>query len=147
MITEVIKKQIVDAMKAKDELRLSTLKLLSSGLHNAEIDKRGELTEEEELVVVQREAKKRKDAIEAYKKVGQKERADREKKELEILSKFLPEEISKEELEKTIDETIKELGASSMQEMGRVIGAVMAKVKGRADGKTVSEMIKTKLSG
>jgi uncharacterized protein YqeY len=147
MITETIKKQIIEAMKAKDELRLSTLKLLSSSLHNAEIDKRGVLNEEEELEVVAKEAKKRKDAIEAYEKAGQKERADKEKKELKILSQFLPEEISDDELGKIIDETVKELGVSNMQDMGRAIGAVMAKVKGRADGKKVSDMVRAKLSG
>lgn len=147
MITETIKKQIIEAMKAKDELRLSTLKLLSSSLHNAEIDKRRVLNEEEELEVVAKEAKKRKDAIEAYEKAGQKERADKEKKELEILSQFLPEEISDDELGKIIDETVKELGVSNMQDMGRAIGAVMAKVKGRADGKKVSDVVRAKLSG
>ncbi len=97
-----INKQIVEAMKAKDEIRLSTLKLLSSALHNAKIDKRGDLTKEEELTVVRREAKKRKDAIEAYKKVGADKRAEREEKELLVLQEFLPEEFSDEEILKFV---------------------------------------------
>ncbi|MGB6838962.1 MAG: GatB/YqeY domain-containing protein [Microgenomates group bacterium] len=146
MITDNIKKQIIEAMKAKDEIRLSTLKLLSSALHNAEIDKRGDLTEEEELEVVRREAKKRKDAIEAYEKAGATERAEREKKELVILQKYLPQELSDEEIEKIVDEAISATGAENIKDMGKVIGFVMGKAKGKADGKKVSELVRLKLS-
>lgn len=146
MITDTINKQIAETMKAKDEIRLSTLKLLLSALHNAKIDKRGDLTEEEELEIVGREAKKRKDAIEAYEKVGASDRAEKEKKELIILQEFLPEELSDEKVTKLVDETIAATGASSLQDMGKVIGAVMAKAKGRADGKKVAETVRRKLT-
>lgn len=146
MITDNIKKQIIEAMKAKDEIRLSTLKLLSSALHNAEIDKRGDLTEEEELEVVRREAKKRKDAIEAYEKAGATERAEREKEELVILQKYLPQELSDEEIGKIVDEAISATGAENIKDMGKVIGFVMGKAKGKADGKKVSELVRLKLS-
>ena len=146
MITDTIQKQITEAMKARDEIRLSTLKLLSSFLHNAKIDKRGELTEEEEIVVVKKEAKKRKDAIEIYERVGEKERAEREKKELAILETYLPQEMGDEELEKIVEATINELGAKSLADMGRLMGAVMGKVGGQADGTRVSAMVKEKLS-
>ena len=145
MILDTINKQIVEAMKAKDEIRLSTLKLLLSALHNAKIDKRGDLTEEEELEIVRREAKKRKDAIEAYKKAGATDRAEKEEKELAILQEFLPKELPDEEVSKLVDEAITTTSANSMQDMGKVIGAVMAKAKGRADGKKVAEMAKRKL--
>ncbi len=145
MILDTINKQIVEAMKAKDEIRLSTLKLLLSALHNAKIDKRGDLTKEEELEIVRREAKKRKDAIEAYKKVGATDRAEKEEKELAILQEFLPKELPDEEVSKLVDEAITTTSANSMQDMGKVIGAVMAKAKGRADGKKVAEMAKRKL--
>jgi len=140
-----INKQIVEAMKAKDEIRLSTLKLLSSALHNAKIDKRGDLTKEEELTVVRREAKKRKDAIEAYKKVGADKRAEREEKELLVLQEFLPEEFSDEEILKLVDEAVVATGASGSQDMGKVMGRVMAKAKGRVDGERVAEMVRRKL--
>ena len=94
MISEKVKKQIIEAMKAKDEIRLSTLKLLSSGLYNAQIKKREELSEEEELEVVRREAKQRKDAIEVYEKAGAKDRAEKEKIELQILQEYLPKNLS-----------------------------------------------------
>jgi len=145
MILDTINKQIVEAMKAKDEIRLSTLKLLLSALHNAKIDKRGDLTKEEELEIVRREAKKRKDAIEAYKKVGATDRAEKEEKELTILQEFLPKELPDEEVSKLVDEAITTTSASSMQDMGKVIGVVMAKAKGRADGKKVAEMARKKL--
>jgi uncharacterized protein YqeY len=146
MIKDSIKKQIIEAMKAKDEIKLSTLKLLSSALHNAEIDKQRDLTEDEEIEVVKREAKKRKDAIEAYEKASADDRAEKEKKELAILQEYLPEEMSDSDLEKIVDEVISETKASTMQDMGKVIGAVMGKVKGQADGKKVSEMVRSKLS-
>lgn len=145
MIVGNIDKQIAEAMKAKDEVRLSTLKLLSSSLHYEKIDKQHDLTEEEEIVVVQREAKKRKDAIEAYEKAGVTDRADKEKKELEVLAEFLPEQLSDEELEKMVESAIKETGASSVADMGKVIGKVMGEAKGKADGKKVSELAKEKL--
>ena len=97
MISNTIGEKIAQAMKARDELRLSTLKMLSAALTNAEIEKKREkLTEEEELKVVRSEAKKRKDAAEAYTKAGAKDRADKEKKELEILREYLPKELSDE---------------------------------------------------
>lgn len=146
MVTDTIKKQIAEAMKAKDEIRLSTLKLVSSELHNAKIDKMSDLTEEEEVAVIKKEAKKRKDAIELYKKGGADDKAKKEEAELAILSEFLPEEMGDEELGKIVESTISEMGASSMADMGKVMGAVMGKVKGQADGNRVSGMVKQKLS-
>ncbi len=159
MIIETIKKQIIEAMKAKDELCLSTLKLLSSELHNAKIEKRasgpgGDLNEKEEIEVVRREAKKRKEAIEALRQAqgkptqnrpDLKDRINREERELEILKEFLPKDLSEEKLKKIVDETIAKTGAASLQEMGQVIGAVMGKVKGRAEGGRVAKMVKSKL--
>lgn len=145
-ITETIKKQIIEAMKARDSVRMSTLKMLSSELHNAAIDNHGELNEEQEIAVVKKEAKKRKDAIEAYEKAGSPDRAEDEKKELEILQEFLPAEMSDEELLKIVTDSIDQTGASGMQDMGKVMGAVMGKVGGSADGNRVSAMVKHKLS-
>lgn len=155
MITDTIKKQIVEAMKARDEVRLSTLKLLSAALTNAEIAKRAKvgadpkaykLTKEEEIQVVQKEAKKRKDAIEAYEKAGAKDRAEKEKKELKILQEYLPAELGDEELEKIVEEAISATGAENIKDMGKVIGMALLKAKGRADGKKVSEIVRSKLS-
>jgi uncharacterized protein YqeY len=145
MIGDTITKQISEALKARDSVRLSTLRMLSSALSYARIDKQADLTEEDEIDVVKREARKRKDAIEAYEKAGAKDKADREKEELEILKEFLPEQMEDSELQNLIDEAIKTTNASSVKEMGKVIGVVMSKAGGKADGKRVAEMVKKKL--
>lgn len=146
MLAEKIKKQIVKAMKEGDRLRMSTLKLLSSAMHNAQIKKQEDLSEKEELEIVRREAKMRKDAIDAYKKAGEDKRADKEKEELIILQEYLPKDLSKEEVEKIVDDVITSMEATSMEDMGKVIGAALGKCKGQADGKIVSEIVRTKLS-
>ncbi len=146
MITDTVKKQIAEAMKARDEIRLSTLKMLLAALHNAKIEKREDLNEEEELMAVRKEAKKRQDAIEAYEKVKREDRAEQEKKELAILKEFLPKGLSDKELTKMVEEAISATKAETMKDMGKVIGVVMGKAKGRADGKKVSELVRSKLS-
>lgn len=146
MITDTINKRIIEAMKAGDKLKMSTLKLLSSAMHNAQIKKQENLSEEEELEIVRREAKQRKDSIDAYKKAGADEKAEMEEKELVILQEYLPKDLSSEETGKIVDEVIATLGAKNMKDMGKVIGVVLEKCKGKADGKTVSEIVRTKLS-
>lgn len=146
MITPLLQKQITDAMKARDTVRLSTLKMLSSELHNEWIAKQRELTEEEELAVVRKEIKKRKDAIEQYQKAGRADRAEVENAELTILQEFLPAEMGDHDLAKIVDEAIEETGAISMAEMGKVMGLVMKKVAGKAAGDRVSSLVKEKLA-
>lgn len=151
MIKDTIGQKITAAMKVKDEVRLATLKLLFSAIHNAEIAKRPEkLTDEDEIAVVKKEAKKRKDAIEIYGKSGDrdrvKEKIEREEAELAVLQEYLPEEMGDEELEVIIQESINQLGAKGPGDTGRVMGAVMGKVKGQADGNRVSQIVREKLS-
>ncbi len=146
MLTDTLHTQIVEAMKAHDAVRLSTLKMLSSALTYEKIAKQHELTADEELAVVKKEAKKRKDSIEAYQNAGRQELADQEKQELTILEEYLPEEMGDAELEKLVAEALSETGATSMAEMGKVIGLVMQKSKGQADGAKVSALIKQKLT-
>ncbi len=104
MIKNSLNGQIVEALKAKDEIRLSTLRMLLSALNYDVIAKQHDLTEDEELAVVKREAKKRTDAIEAYEKAGAPDRAEKEKQELAILKEYLPEQLPDEELEKLVEE-------------------------------------------
>jgi uncharacterized protein YqeY len=145
MIGDSITAKIAEALKAGDEIRLSTLRLLSSALNYEFIAKQHKLSEEEELVVVRREINKRNDAIEAYEKAGATDRAEKEKKEKEILEEYLPEQMSDAELEKIVDEGIKETGANSMADMSKVMGTVMPKVAGKADGGRVSALVVKKL--
>lgn len=156
MIATTIHRKIAEALKAKDEIKLSTYRLLASAFNYEKIAKQHELSEEEELAVVKREAKKRKDAIESFHMVQGKQgfegsvsvedRIKKEEEELKILNAFLPAGMSEEELTKIVEETIKEMGLTGIQNVGKIMGAVMAKVKGKADGGKVLEIVKSKLS-
>lgn len=146
-ITDSINKQIHEAMKAHEEIKLSTLRLLTSALSYEKIAAQRELTDEEEIAVVRREAKKRNDAIEVYEKVGSPERAEAERKELSVLKAYLPQEMSEEELEKIVAEVVADLKPTGMADMGKVIGVVVGKTAGRADGKKVSELVKKAILG
>ncbi|MEK7550366.1 MAG: GatB/YqeY domain-containing protein [Patescibacteria group bacterium] len=139
MLSNKINQLIAEALKARDEVRLSTLRLLSSAFNYEKIEKRRELDDSEELVVIRKQAKQRKDSIEAYKKAGERGRELREAKELEILQKFLPPEMGEQEIEKIIDEIIK----PGMQ-MGQAISIVKAKAP-NADGGIIANMVRQKL--
>jgi hypothetical protein len=154
MISDTITQKIGEAMKARDSLRLSTLRMLSSALNYEFIAKQHKLSSEEEIVVVQKEAKKRKDAIEVYQKLKDSENPNprldgnliREKKELEILKEFLPRQLSEDEVKRMVAKTIVETSASSIADMGKTIGAVMSKAKGKVDAGLVAKLVKEKLS-
>jgi hypothetical protein len=146
MIVTTITNLIGEAMKAHDEIRLSTLRMLSSALNYEKIAKQHELSDDEEIVVVRKEAKKRKDAIEAYTKANAPDRAQKEASELEILVEYLPAEMPDGDLEKLVVEAIAQTGATQMSDMGKVIGIVMGKAGGKADGSRVSMMVKAKLT-
>jgi len=145
MITDTITQKIGEALKTHEEIKLSTLRLLSYALNYEFIAKQYKLSEDEELVVVRREAKKRKEAIEVYEKVKAFDRAEKEKKELSILQEFLPPEISDEEITKLVNETLKETNASGLADLGKVISLVRTKAKGAVDGAKVAQLVKMKL--
>lgn len=150
MITQNILKEIADALRAKDEVRLSTLRMLSSALNYEKIAKQKELSQEEELAVVRKEAKKRTEAIEIYEKHknSKTERLkNREAQELAVLKEYLPKEMEDVELEVLVKKAIEELGVKEVSKMGQVIGRVMKEVGARASGERVSVMVKEKLSG
>jgi len=142
MLIEQIQKDLTEALKNKNELVVSTLRLLLSEIHNKKIDKQAELNNEDVVGVLRKEAKKRQESIEAYKQGGRQELADKESKELIILSKYLPQEMDPQELEKIVKEVIGEVGAQGVGDFGKVMGVVMDRVKGRIDGSKVSEAVK-----
>ncbi len=144
MIINSLNQQIIDAMKAHDEVRVSTLKMLSTEIHNYQID-HPEMSEAEELSVIKKEAKKRKDSMEAFTKANLMERVESEERELKILQEFLPAEISDADLEKFVDEALSETGATEIKQMGMVISKVMQKSDGNADGGKVAQLVKQKL--
>lgn len=136
------------AMLAKEEMRLSTIRMLKSAIQYHEIQKGGagyEATDEDVLEVVGREIKKRKESIELYEKGGRQELADKEKKELEILQTYLPEQLSEDEVRKLVADAISLTGAKTIQEMGKVMGALMPQTKGKADGQLVSSIVRESL--
>lgn len=136
-------------MLAKAELRTSTLRLLLSAINYYEIQKGGagyEASEEDVMTVIGTQAKQRRDSISEFEKAGRQDLADKEKKELEILQTFLPAQIGEGEIAKEVEAAIASTGASSMQDMGKVMG-VLSKLKGKADMGTVSSLVRQKLSG
>lgn len=144
MIAQTLQAKIGESMKAHDEIRTSTLRLLLSAFNYEKIEKQRELTDEEEMVVIRREAKKRKEAIEMYKNANAPDRAAKEETELKILQEFLPPEMSEEDLIKLVDEAVNQIKPSSMADMGKVIGMVKSKAPG-ADGSKIAEMVKQKI--
>ena len=144
-----IQEELKSAMLAKDETKVSVMRLLLSSVKNFEIGKEGAdytATEEEILKVIAKEAKQRKDSIEEYKKAGREELVSKEEAELKILESYLPEQMGEDEVKKIVEETIAETGASSMQDMGKVMGALTPKLKGKADMGMVSSIVKSSLS-
>jgi uncharacterized protein YqeY len=151
MLKGDIQKDLNQAVKGKMEIASSTLRMLLAAISNREKEKKyktkeEELTDEEVLEAIASEAKKRKEAIEAYSSGGRPELAEKEKKELEVLAKYLPEQLSEDEVRKIVAEAIKESGAETMKDMGKVMAQAMGKLKGRADGSLVSRIVKELLS-
>lgn len=145
-LLDEINQDLITAQKAKEETVVSTLRFLLSSVQNARIEKRGELTDGEVLVQIQKDAKKHKESIEAFEKANRAELAAKEKAELKVLEKYLPEQLGAEQVEKMVDEVIAQIRASSITDMGKVMGQVMAKVGNTADGALVSQLVKQKLS-
>ncbi|WP_457624523.1 GatB/YqeY domain-containing protein [Persephonella sp.] len=135
------------AMKSGDRDRLSVIRMLISEIKKVQIDKKKELSDEEIIEVLQRYAKQRKESIKQYREAGREDLAQKEEFELKVVQEFLPQPLSEEELQQIVEQVIQETGASSMKDMGRVMKAVIEKVKGRADGSVVSGIVKKKLSG
>jgi|SRR3989344_6258455 len=141
-----INQDLVVAQKGRDKVKVSTLRFLLSNVKNAEIEKRAELSDEEVVLQVQKDAKRHKESIEAFRKAGRDDLLGKEKTELEILSKYLPAQLSREEVERVVNEVIEVSGASSPADMGKVMGQVMGKVGAQADGVVVSQLVRDKLS-
>ncbi len=145
-----LKQQIIDdmvaAMRAKDAARLSTLRMVKAAMMNRQIEKGGELTDEEVAKMLQSLLKQRRDSVEQYEKGGRAELADKERAEISVIETYLPQAATRDEIEQAVVAAIEETGASSMKEMGAVMKAAQARLAGRAaDGRVVSEIVKAKL--
>lgn len=145
LITE-IEGQLTDAMREGDAERRDALRLILSSLRGAEKELQRELSDDEELQVLQRERKKRVEAADAFRAAGREEQAEKEETELDVLEEFMPEPLSDDEVEEIVDDVIAEVGATSMRDIGRVMADVMPQIAGRADGSAVSQIVREKLA-
>ncbi len=159
-LKQQIQSDLKEAMKAKDAFLLSVLRMVSTAIRNKEIEKRtklakseptdkldelSQLSDEEMIAALSTEVKRRKDAASEYEAGGRPELAEKEKKEAELLMKYLPEQMSEEEIRKLVAEAVKNSGATSIKEIGKVMGLLMPQVKGKADGALVNKIVKEEL--
>lgn len=131
-----------EAMKAKEKEKLVTIRMIKSALENERINKGEELSSDEEIAILSREHKQRLESLDEFKKAGRDDLVTKIEDELEIVEKYLPEQLSDDEVRQIVNETIEEVGADSMQDMGKVMGAVMPKVAGQADGSKINQLVK-----
>ena len=144
-----IDEDLIAAMRAKDSTRLGVLRMLKAALKNVAIDKAGaggELEDSEAVAVVRKQVKQRQDSIESFEKGGRTELAEKERAEIAVLTGYLPQAMSAEELKRVVAETIAETGATSRAQMGAVMKTLQQKVAGRADGKTLSMEVQRQLA-
>ncbi|UUZ85503.1 GatB/YqeY domain-containing protein [Paenibacillus sp. P26] len=134
------------AMKSQDKFKLSVIRMVRAAIKNIEIDQRKTLDDQEVLDVLNREIKQRKDSLQEFEKAGRDDLAENLKAEIAILMEYMPQQLSEEEVKAIVQQTIQEVGASSKADMGKVMGALMPKVKGRADGKVVNQFVQQLLS-
>jgi hypothetical protein len=147
MLTDDVQQAMFQAMKARRSDEVAALRLALSALKSAAIDARRDLSDDEAVAVLQREARKRREAEQAYRDAGRPERADREAFERSVLDRFLPSMLQPAELARLVDEAVAATGASGPKELGKVMGRLMAQVKGRADGNEVRRLVLERLDG
>lgn len=145
-ISEKIYADLKSAMISKEELKVGALRFLLSAIKNTQIEKQRELTDEDVLSVIQKQVKQHQESIEGFTKGGRTEMAEKEKQELEILQSYLPEQMSKEEIEAVVEEAVKKTGATQISQMGQVMAELTSQLKGRADMSQVSHLVREKLS-
>lgn len=146
-IKDDISRDTKEAMKSRAKARVEALRMLSSALKNAEIEEGRSLGEEEETAILRRQLKQREESAEAFRKAGREEQAQAEETEAEVVRGYLPAPLSEEEMERIVEEAINETGATSMREMGAVMGRASEIAGNRADGRRLSQLVRTRLQG
>ena len=145
-LKEQLQNDLKDAMRARDDLRRDTLRFVLSALHNAEIEAGDELDDDGVVVVLTKQAKQRRESIEEFRKGGREEKAVQEEGELQLISAYLPEALSRHDVVAAAKDIIEETGASGIQDIGKVMPALMERLRGRADGKEANEVVRELLS-
>jgi len=134
--------ELKNAMKNKDQLRKNVITMIRADIKQIEVDKRVELTDDDVIDIIAKQAKQRRDSMEEFAKGGREDLVDQAKQEVAMLMDYLPEQLSEEEIETIIKEVVTETGATSMKDMGKIMAAAMPKLKGKADGKVVNQIVK-----
>jgi len=145
-LAEQLNEDMKQAMKAGEKFRLSTIRMVRASIKNQEIELRRPLNDDEVLQVVSRDLKQRRDSLQDFERAGREDLVEQMKGEIEIISQYLPKQLNEEEIKAIVMQTIQETGASSKADMGKLMGALMPKVKGRADGKLVNQLVQQVLS-
>ena len=145
-LTETIIKDMTTAMKEQDKFNISVLRMLKSALQMEKINLKHELSDEEAMAVIKRQVKQRKDSISEYEKYNKTEEVDNLKKEIECLSKYLPAEVSEEEINKTLDTIFNELNPTSMKDMGPIMKEATSRLGAGADGSLISKLVRERLT-
>ena len=148
-LKEKLQNDLTEAMRARDEVRSSTIRMVLTAIKNEEVSGKEarELSDAEVITVLSREAKKRREAAEAFEQAGAKDRSDMEKAESVVIAEYLPVQLSESEIKEMINAAIAETGATGPQQMGLVMKSIQPKIAGRADGGVVSSLVKAALSG
>ncbi len=141
-LSERLNEDMKQAMKSQDKFKLSVIRMVRASIKNLEIDQRKTLDDNEVLDILSREIKQRKDSLQEFeKKAGRQDLAEPLKQEIAIIAEYLPQQLTEDEIKAVVQETIQEVGATSKADMGKVMAALMPKVKGRADGKIVNQFV------
>jgi len=141
-LKDILMEDLKSSMKNKDTIRKNTITMVRSAIKQIEVDKRQELNDEEVLDIISKQVKEKRSAIEEFKKGSRDDLVNQTEKEIEILLKYLPDQLSEEEVEEIVRDTIKEINATSMKDIGMIMRSVMPKVKGRTDGNIVNKVVK-----
>ncbi|AJF05673.1 GatB/YqeY domain-containing protein [Geoalkalibacter subterraneus] len=145
-LTEQLNAAMKEAMKARDSLRLGTIRMIRSAIQNREIEEKGALDDQAVIGVLSTLAKQRRDSIDAFRDSGRTDLAEKEERELEVIQEFLPQQLDEAQIEAIIEEAVAQTGAESPRDMGKVMKIVVPRTTGRADGRLVSEKVKQRLS-
>ena len=144
-LKETLNNDIKTAMKSKDKETLAVLRMIKTAVQAAEIDKKEELNAEEELTILAREAKQRRESLAEFVKAGRDELVAKTEAEIEIVERYLPKQLSVEEVKEVIATVAEKIGATTQKEFGKLMGAVMQELKGKADGNVIKEQVKAHL--
>ena len=144
-LKQKLQEDLKTSMKNKDTLRKSVITLIRSSIKHVEVDKRIELNDDDVIDIISKQLKQRNDSLEQFLDAGREDLVEETRSEIEVLKEYLPQQLSEEELNEIVKLTISEVGATSMKDMGKIMSVIRPKVKGRADGKLINELVKANL--